>query len=721
MTDTASNNFDREENLRQFRLVITGVAARLREMCPQLETIEQPAPETPPQAAITRPAKSHHLWPWEPRKIEASRVALLPNLRSKRPQRAGTQPPPSSWPRLDSLSSSLGLNECERAVIILCVAAELSCEVATLCGLIQRNNRSRPTLELVEQVFHLSPDGFILSPRGKLRSNRLIEVDRSPMDSSLHGGLWLDGRIADFLLGDNRIDERLSRISTLMDIDIRPLAAAHQMIRDRLLALMTVPNRPPSVVQLIGPDLSAKLQLATHCVPNLQLYHLSAEQLPQPADEIETLAALWQREHKLGHVALLVDAQEMDPVGERGQNVMRFVDRLSQSIVCILAVPNRARLSCNHLREDVPRPSPAEQAVAWGTAIASEYPSLDAIEDLSKTLAWKFSLPVPRIFDLAAAAPTDLTRAQLDQYLTLACQDAVRPRLEPLARRINSLATLDDIVLPDAQRQMLLQIVDQVRQRQKVYGDWGFDRRMNRGMGISALFAGESGTGKTMAAEVIANLLNLPMYLIDLSMVVNKYIGETEKNLARVFDAAEDGGGILCFDECDALFGKRSEVKDSHDRYANIEINYLLQRVEAYRGLAILTTNMKSSLDTAFTRRLRFTINFSTPEESQRLEIWKKAFPKADSELKLPGTPVQLTDADYARLARWNLTGATIQSIALGAAFRAAALGSDVTIDLIQSTAREEVSKLGRMGTEIETRPTISVRPTTAAANGRTA
>src|SRR6266581_7594059 len=180
---------------------------------------------------------------------------------------------------------------------------------------------------------------------------------------------------------------------------------------------------------------------------------------------------------------------------------------------------------------------------------------------------------------------------------------------------------------------------------------------MNRGLGINALFAGESGTGKTMAAEVIANSLHL-----NLSAVVSKYIGETEKNLRRLFDAAEDGGAILFFDEADALFGKRSEVKDSHDRYANIEINYLLQRMESYRGLAILATNMKSVLDTAFMRRLRFIVNFPFPGLTERKRMWQQVFPA--------NTP---TDGlDYDRLARFNLTGGSISNIALNAAFLAA-------------------------------------------------
>src|SRR5438067_12270006 len=166
-----------------------------------------------------------------------------------------------------------------------------------------------------------------------------------------------------------------------------------------------------------------------------------------------------------------------------------------------------------------------------------------------------------------------------------------------------------------------------VRERAVVYGEWGFADRGAGGLGISGLFAGPSGTGKTMAAEVLANELRLDLYRIDLSQIVSKYIGETEKNLRRVFDAAEEAGAILLFDEADALFDKRSEVKDSHDRYANIEVSYLLQRMEAYRGLAILTTNMKHALDPAFLRRIRFIVQFPFPDARQRAEVWRRIFP----------------------------------------------------------------------------------------------
>jgi SpoVK/Ycf46/Vps4 family AAA+-type ATPase len=267
-----------------------------------------------------------------------------------------------------------------------------------------------------------------------------------------------------------------------------------------------------------------------------------------------------------------------------------------------------------------------------------------------------------------------------------ACLAATRPALDGLAERIEPKASWDDIVLPESEIKLLTQIAAQVRNRGKVYEAGGFAATRSRGLSINALFAGESGTGKTMAAEVLANDLQLGLYRIDLSSVVNKYIGETEKNLRRLFDAAEEGGAILFFDEADALFGKRSEVKDSHDRYANIEINYLLQRLEAYTGLAIMATNMKSALDTAFLRRIRFILEFRPHSQTERALIWRKIFPQQTETL----------DLDYERLAKLNLNGGSINNVAINAAFLAAQADTPVTMPLVLEAARTEFLKLKR-------------------------
>jgi SpoVK/Ycf46/Vps4 family AAA+-type ATPase len=267
-----------------------------------------------------------------------------------------------------------------------------------------------------------------------------------------------------------------------------------------------------------------------------------------------------------------------------------------------------------------------------------------------------------------------------------------RTRLDGLAQRIEPVAQWDDLVLPPAEKGILREISAHVKHRSTVYENWGFGATSRRGLGISALFAGSSGTGKTMAAEVLANTLHLDLYRIDLSSVINKYIGETEKNLRRVFDAAEDGGAILFFDEADALFGKRSEVKDSHDRYANIEVNYLLQRMESYRGLAVLATNMRSALDPAFLRRIRFVANFPFPDFAYREEIWRKVFPAT--------TPVERLEPSL--LARVPIPGGNIRNIAMNAAFRAAEEGTPVRMKHLAQAARHEFVKMEKPVPESE-------------------
>ncbi|MFP2930339.1 ATP-binding protein, partial [Pyxidicoccus sp. 3LG] len=281
----------------------------------------------------------------------------------------------------------------------------------------------------------------------------------------------------------------------------------------------------------------------------------------------------------------------------------------------------------------------------------------------------------------------------LDQSLWEACRSQSRPRLDDLAQRISeSSASWEELVLPPQQLQLLRELATQVRHRARVHDTWGFAERGHRGLGISALFSGPSGTGKTMAAEVLAAELALDLYRIDLSQVVSKYIGETEKNLRRIFDAADEGGVILLFDEADALFGKRSEVRDSHDRYANLEVSYLLQRMEAYRGLAILTTNFKSALDVAFMRRLRFVVQFPFPDAEQRQELWRRVFPKR--------TP--LSALDYPRLARVNMAGGNIRNIALNAAFIAASEGNPVGMGHLLRATRMEYAKLEKPLTDAE-------------------
>jgi SpoVK/Ycf46/Vps4 family AAA+-type ATPase len=344
------------------------------------------------------------------------------------------------------------------------------------------------------------------------------------------------------------------------------------------------------------------------------------------------------------------------------------------------------------IRLDVPRPTPEEQRGLWHSVLGAAAPHLNGQVD---AVVSQFHLSMHGMRAASAAVLASLAQRQTETpgpLLWEACRMQARPRLDDLAQRLEPVATWDDLVLPEAQQQVLVEIRVHVQQRTRVYERWGFAAKGSRGLGISALFAGQSGTGKTMAAEVLANDLRLDLYRIDLSQVVSKYIGETEKNLRRVFDAAEEGGAVLLFDEADALFGKRSEVKDSHDRYANIEVSYLLQRMEAYGGLAILTTNMKSALDTAFLRRIRFVVQFPFPDVAQRAEIWRRIFP--------PDTPT--TGLDIGKLARLNVAGGSIRNIALHAAFLAAEGEEPVCMWHLLHAARREYAKLEKPLTDAE-------------------
>ena len=261
--------------------------------------------------------------------------------------------------------------------------------------------------------------------------------------------------------------------------------------------------------------------------------------------------------------------------------------------------------------------------------------------------------------------------------------------LAALARKIEPIYCWDDIVLPPDAMGQLRELCQRVAHRDRVMGEWGFGRITSQGKGITALFAGPPGTGKTMAAEVIAGDLGVDLYKIDLSSVVSKYIGETEKNLERIFTAALQANACLLFDEADAIFGKRSEVRDSHDRYANLEVSYLLQRMEEYDGLAILTTNRRDHLDDAFTRRLQFIVEFPLPTEAERLRIWQ---------VRMPVEAPRDSSVDLGEIARgYPLAGANIANIALRAAFLAAADDTSITMAQLMSALHSEYRKMGRV------------------------
>jgi len=345
---------------------------------------------------------------------------------------------------------------------------------------------------------------------------------------------------------------------------------------------------------------------------------------------------------------------------------------------------------------DLPRPSAAARAALWREALGAQAPSLSEVDLLTLVNGFRFTGCGIRA---AAAAARDIGRWRAGPDggqgpapgdLLAACRLHASQGLSTLGQKVVPRAGWSDLVLPEERMQQLRELVNGMKFRHVVHERWGFGERLSLGKGLAVLFAGPSGTGKTMAAEVIAGELGLDLFKIDLSAVVSKYIGETEKNLARIFAEAETCNAILFFDEADALFGKRSEVRDAHDRYANIETAYLLQRLEAYEGLVILATNLKKNMDEAFVRRLALAVEFPLPGEADRRRIWHRIFPRA--------TPLQ-PGLDLDGLGRrFEFSGGNIRNVALAAAFLAAADGGVVGMPHILRASQREFQKMGRVG-----------------------
>ena len=622
--------------------------------------------------------------------------AQIAEAAAKLDDAAKAEPPPA----LVILSERLGLSRFEEQILLFCTALELDTSIAALCARAHDEpHKSYPTFALALAILD-EPAWDALSPQRPLRYLRLLEINQPAAQPLTTSALRADERILNFVKGLNEFDERLMPLLVSIDKAEIDLPPSQQLIADEILqeiqrsASDILDARLP-LIELTGIDGASK-QFIAAWVANalqLQLYRLSAEMLPSNAAELETLARLWQRETLLKPVALYIDASDLNGESPSVAALRRF----NASCVGLTFLNTRAAWDTpsDHLAVfDISSPTPAEQKEAWATRLsalsddaAKDTKTVDGTDFFSELLANQFNLSLPVIHRIAQnAAEQSADKNSLRDIVWEMCLSVSRPRLDTLAQRIEPKATRTDIILTEESAMLLEQIVEQVRQRGTVYNKWGFRERMNRGLGISALFAGESGTGKTMAAEVIANELRLNLYRIDLSAVVSKFIGETEKNLRQLFDAAEDGGAILFFDEADALFGKRSEVKDSHDRYANIEINYLLQRLESYSGLSILATNMKSSLDAAFMRRFRFIVNFTFPGKEERRRIWEQVFP--------PGMPKDEL-LNYERLAQFNLSGGSISNIALSAAFAAARQKPPcVTMPIIFDAVRTEFRKL---------------------------
>ncbi len=595
-------------------------------------------------------------------------------------------------PALEFACAAFGLSSFERAILVCAAGVELDASFGAVCAAAQSDRG------LAHMTFGLAlaamPDAHwtAVTPAGPLRRWRMIELGPGP--SLVTSPIRIDERMLNFLVGVDHVDDRLASMWQPVRFG-GVLAPSHSALADRVARVLSASRHTRTSIQLHGADPVTRREVAAVACSRLGLglIAIAARTVPTVPAELETASRLWDREMRLSGSALIVEHDPSD-APEAGWAADRLVESVSVSAY-VSTRDRRPGLRGPTTDFLVNRPTMAEQADLWAKALGPRVVNLDGHVD---QLVSQFDMTAEAIRSvgtevLAGELAQGRPRVDLGQDLWDASRHYARPALEDLAQRIEPSAEWARLILPEPQMATLRDISAHVRRRAIVYERWGFASRSSRGLGISALFAGPSGTGKTMAAEVLARDMRLDLYRIDLSQVVSKYIGETEKNLRRLFDAAEQGGSVLLFDEADALFGKRTEVKDSHDRFANIEVSYLLQRMEAYRGLAILTSNFKTALDPAFLRRIRFVVHFPFPDAEHREAIWRTIFPSQ--------TPTEGLRHEW--LARLNVTGGNIRNIALNAAFLAADSGEPVRMTHVMRAARGEYQKLDRPLTDAET------------------
>ena len=595
-------------------------------------------------------------------------------------------------PALRGLAEVVALSPFEEQLILLAAAPSLDGAFARAYAELNDDAR-RPYATLHLALAHFV-DGVsdrllaadTLMPTRTLRELRLIDVADDDPEPLLTRRLGVDERVSDYLRGIGRAD---TRVLPLLEEVVPSIASdATGQVADRIAEIIASEKQRWQTVNLVGTVETGARDAAERACASLGLrlvaldiVRLATSSMPERAG----LLALLGREALLGGFAMIIDTGE----GARDPALARLVDDVIEHVAATVFVVSRERWPgdgeahrATHVIE-VRRPTRSEQRGLWQTALVPYQRSVNGEVD---AIVQQFDFGPPAIAAAVARASRRSGGNIGAKDLWRSCREESGVALDDLAHRITPCYGWDDIVVADDVRTQLREIASQVQMRAHVYDVWGFGAQLGRGRGITALFSGPSGTGKTMAAEILAAHLDLDLYRIDLAGVVSKYIGETEKNLRRVFDSAERSGVILFFDEADALFGTRTEVRDSHDRYANVEVNYLLQRMEDYAGLAILATNRRVALDPAFLRRLRFVINFPLPSADERRCIWERVFPPQ----------AEVDSIEYGFLSRLELTGGNIRSIAVNAAFLAAAEHTALGMPQLARAAAREYAKLSK-------------------------
>jgi hypothetical protein len=621
-------------------------------------------------------------------------IATAERDAAERARAPGTAPP-----ALETLAPLFGLSAFERDVVLLCLAAERDPTVEWLLAYVQDDATRRHVTPHLALALLAGDDPAAarasLGAAGILRRLRLVTLEPAAVSGPIAAtrALALDERMVAYLGGVNRPDERVAEV--MKPVTMPLLAPAQPALVERMVDWVGATSRRTGrwpVVNLVAGEDAGALELARAVVDHFarRLHTLDLTRLPALATpESPGLLRVLERDAALLRAAVYVEpprseSQVSDTAGD-------LLDRLGMLAFLRTAEPWRSDREALTIR--LARPDAGVRIALWQQALGAE---AAGIAPALGTIAHQFDLGPRGIARAAAAArraaelrAPGSPRVERDDVWSASRLQA-SAQLGDLAQRIVPAYTWDDIVLPAPITATLREIAGQVAHRARVYDDWKFGVKLTRGRGISALFAGPSGTGKTMAAEVLASHLNLDLHRIDLASTISKYIGETEKHLRLIFDRA--GGSILFFDEADALFSRRTEVRDSHDRYANIEVDYLLQRMEDHEGLAILATNRKTSLDRAFLRRLRFVVDFPFPDVATRRRIWRGIFPPQ----------ARLEAMDWETLARLDVAGGNIRTIALNAAFLAAAEGAPIRMAHVMRAARQEYGKIDKVAAPAE-------------------
>jgi hypothetical protein len=624
--------------------------------------------------------------------------------------------------RLDLLKNAFTLTPFEYDAFLICLAPALDLRYERLYAYLQDDiTRKQPTINLILNLLSAAGPQRLLalvnfaSDRSLLGSHLLERISDSSAVGLLGQALQVDPAVTSWLLGHYQPHAALGGYARLIepaDRAVDRLLTTHTVDDLELTALLSRHNSGnPPVLAFSGPDRTAQdaaARLIGACQGrSLLQVDLANVILISAHPPLEALHFALRDARLTGAIPYLTGWETC--LGSAGQSTGQKppTEEILANLFAfegLVIVAGQAAWQTAGIERDrpvfyieFPLPAFIERRALWEHFLgqASSQPVDDGLE--LTALAGQFALNGGQIRDAVNSA-RDLA---LQENITLAARHlfaAARlhssATLGGLARKIEPRYTWADIILPDDQLAMLHELVSTVRGRPVVLDQWGVGEKLVASSGIPILFSGQPGTGKTMAAEVVANEMGLDLYKIDISTVVSKFIGETEKNLELIFNEAESSNAILFFDEADAIFGKRSEVKDAHDRYANIEISYLLQRMERYNGVTILATNLRANLDEAFTRRLQFSVDFPFPGEEHRLRIWQTLFP--------PDVP-RAPDLDLGLLARrFKLAGGNIRNILVSAAYLAAEDGGWVTMEHLLHGARRELQKMGRLVNEAD-------------------